>query len=626
MRPVIKLLLFGAALFNGLVTARLFKPQDVVTLPRPGAASLSPNGTFAVYAQSTYHADQDKSVKNLFLLNLQTSSVSELTPPSFDSAQNEPFFLDDSHVAYVQNGQIHVINLDTTDKPYQLTDFPVDIANVKYNLQSKMLAFSAAVYDDGTLEGAKEREDHLRATKKDTALAYDKLMVRHWDAFTQEKQNNIFTVNVEDKEGRYQLANEVHNVLKYTGLQSPGFPSGDASDYDISPDGKHVAFVSKISSTRNAWETAQYVYIAPSSADYFPKAINNQIPAASSHPVYSSSGLLAYLQMSQPQYESDRNQIVIYNPATSTKQLVAKDWDRSPSQIMFSADEQILYAVAQEFGRDKVFAINISDDTITTLTEEGAASIVGVLPDGNLLLSISSMQHPSLLHTLDPKTRHLKMHPASDKLMEHLSHIDFLTPEEFVFEGSLGDKVHGWLIKPSNFDENQKYPVAFLIHGGPQSAWADSWSTRWNPQVFAGAGFVVVAINPHGSTGYGQKFTDSIQRNWGSYPYWDLEKGLDYVLSTYKFVDADRVAGLGASYGGYMINWINGHSNRFRALVNHDGMFSTLNSYYTTDELYFPEREFGGPPYHPLNRLVYERWSPSNFVQKWRTPTLVIHG
>jgi dipeptidyl aminopeptidase/acylaminoacyl peptidase len=182
------------------------------------------------------------------------------------------------------------------------------------------------------------------------------------------------------------------------------------------------------------------------------------------------------------------------------------------------------------------------------------------------------------------------------------------------------------LVKPAGFVEGKKYPLAFLIHGGPQGAWGDSFSFRWNPEIFAGAGFAVVAINPHGSTGYGQAFTDSIKLNWGSLPYEDLDRGLTHVLKTYTYIDDRRVAGLGASYGGYMVNWINGHSKRFRALVNHDGVFSTLNVFYTTEELYFPEHEFGGPAYVPRALRIYERWSPSNFVRNWRTPTLVIHG
>lgn len=456
-----------------------------------------------------------------------------------------------------------------------------------------------------------------------------------------EKKNNIFVVELELVDGKYKVAGEPRNLLARTGLVSENekqccamlhtylvyFRSPLSSQtvapptttyrqtvsyrthHDVSEAhhpcvGEEVAFLAKIKGSATAWETSKFVYVVPTSGQSEPEVLNNDIPAAATSPTYAPSGALAYLQMMEPQYESDRNRIVLYKNGKRT--LIAEDWDRSPSSLAFSPDESILYVTAEEHGRNKLFAIDLHKPSLSilTLTETNAVSSVSVLPSNTLLFTASSMQSPNVIYTLDPKGNRKQLGPSSD-LAERLAEIQFNAPEEFLFEGALGDSVHGWLIKPSGFDPSKKYPLAFLIHGGPQGAWMDSWSTRWNPQVFAGAGFVVVAINPHGSTGYGQKFTDSIRRNWGSHPYHDLEKGVDYILQKYDFIDANRLTALGASYGGYMINWLNGHTNRFKAFVNHDGMFSTVNTYYTTEELYFPEREVMGEKAGPAACLHF---------------------
>ncbi|KAI7859545.1 Alpha/Beta hydrolase protein [Circinella umbellata] len=633
-RRISWVLILGALLFNITTNARTLEPIDVISLPRPGHAAVSPNGNLAVYAQSSYHAEEDQSASNLELIELNSNGKSRLTTPKLGASQSEPFFLDDHHVAYFEHreseavNQLYVLDVEGKKDPYQLTNFSIDFSNVKYNVKNKVLVFSAQVYPDApTLDGTKAKDEEVKKTKKDSGVAYDQLMVRHWDEFVSQKKYNLFSVHLDiSEDGRYKLSDEPVNLLAGSGLESPDNAFGSSADFDISPDGDEVAFVSKIQTPDNAWQTSKHVYVVPVTGHSRPFALNGDIPAASSSPKYAPSGTLAYLQMLTPQYEADRNRIVIYDRTNGHRGYLAEDWDRSPSELAFSPNSSILYVVAQEYGREKIFSIDLKYEQIQTLTEEHSAAGITVLPSGSLVFSVNSMRFPNVVHTLDPSTGIIKATGAPSELFDILDEVDLQQPDEFAFIGALGDPVHGWLIKPPNFDSDTKYPVAFLIHGGPQSAWTDSWSTRWNPQVFAAAGYVTIAINPHGSTGYGQKFCDSIQYHWGSHPYHDLEKGLDFLFQNYVFLDKDRVAGLGASYGGYMINWINGHSNRFRALVNHDGMFSTVNTFYTTEELYFPEREFGGVPYSPLHRIVYERWSPSNFVQNWKTPTLVIHS
>ncbi|KAI8348009.1 Alpha/Beta hydrolase protein [Choanephora cucurbitarum] len=632
-----KLLFFGASLFNiAVVMAEKFTPADLIQLPRPGVPVTSPSGALAVYAQSAYNITEAKTTRNLFLLDIERNSVEELTKASFDTSDSDPFFLDDDHIAFIHHDeelkedvdQLYVIDLNNRNNgPYRLSDFPISVGDVKYNANEKLLAFSAAVYpEDGTLEGTLKKDKEIKATKKDTALAYDELMVRHWDRYVPEKKNNIFVVHLSIDNKKYKIKGEPINLLKNTGLESPLFPQGGADDYAISPDASQVAFLAKINTKDNAWQTSAHIYTVSTSGEESPKAINKDIPAASSCPHFTSSGLLVYFQMLVPQYESDRNRITTYNLKTKERKVIAESWDSSPHEIVSSINGDILYVTAEQQGRNKVFAIDLETESVKTLTNEKYATGLSVLPSGNLFFGISSMKHPVRPHLLNIASTELKPLAIESSLKQKLDKIEFSNPEDVRFTGALDQEVHGWFLKPAGFEEGKKYPVAFLIHGGPQGAWNDNWSTRWNPQIFAGAGYAVVAINPHGSTGYGQAFTDSICHNWGSYPFQDLEIGLDYVLSKYNYLDPKRVAGLGASYGGYMTNWINGNSNKFKVLVNHDGVFSAAQVYYTTDELYFSEREFGGSPVYPENRAGFEKWSPSNYVQNWKTPMLVIHG
>ncbi|KAG1614094.1 hypothetical protein G6F46_007207 [Rhizopus delemar] len=616
--------LFGAL----LIMCEKLTPEQLIQLPRPTVPLPSPNGTWAVYSQSAYHIEDAKTVRNLYLLNIKTNTTETLTEPSYETSDSEPFFLDNDHIAYFhhhndQVDQLYVLNL-ANRASYPLTDFPIAFGNLKYNAEHQLLAFSAAVYADGTLEGAARKDKEIEETKKDSAMVFDELMVRHWDDFVQEKKNNIFTVHLSYEDGKYQLSGEPVNLLKDSGLESPLFPLGDASDYAISPDGSQVAFLAKTTARDNAWQTTAHIYLTSTSGDGQPVPINGDVPAASSHPYFTPSGQLVYFQMMTPQYEADRNRITIYDPKTETKRVVVKDWDRSPQSLI--SDDQTLYVTAEEQGRVKIFAIDLETEAIHTLTTEKSATGLGLLPDRKLFFAASAMRHPTQPHLFDLDRQTIQPLAFEPTLAAALSRLTLSDPEEIRFVGAKEEEVHGWYLKPTDFEYGRSYPVAFLIHGGPQGAWNDNWSTRWNPQIFAAAGYGVVAINFHGSTGYGQDFTDAIGRHWGSHPFYDLEVGLEHVLGRYDYLDPQRVAGLGASYGGFMVNWINGHSDKFKVLVNHDGMFSAAQVYYTTDELYFPEKEFGGSPVYPENRELYEKWSPSNYVQNWKTPTLVIHG
>ncbi|KAH7050877.1 Alpha/Beta hydrolase protein [Linnemannia elongata] len=599
-------------------------PELMLTLARPSTASLSPNGQLAVFSASRYYVDTNKSIRNLHLVNLaNNNALSDLTPQSPDTNHDNALWLDNDHVAFLSKGQLFVKTVSSDAEPYPLTHYPVDINSVKFNQAANLIAFSAAVYADGSLAGAKERDEHLKVYKKDTALAFDTLMVRHWDEFIQEKKNNIFVAHIKKDGDKFIVDGEAINLLLNTGLESPVIPFGDQGDFDISPDGKELVFVSKINTPDNAWQTTTHIYTVPTAGGAAPKSINPESLGAASHPVYSATGKsIAYLQMLKPQYEADRNRIVVHTNGQS--RIVAKDWNRSPGSILFDSKDETIFVTAEDQGHVKIFQIDLETETVEAIVSEHAQSGLNLIDDNTILYSTASLTTPNDLFTVDVKSKAIqrRTHVHADTLANiHLS-----KPEDVWFKGDEDKDIHGFLLKPIGFDPSKKYPLAFIVHGGPQSAFNDNWSTRWNPNIFASAGFVVVFLNPTGSTGYGQELTDAINKNWGGSPYIDLMKGLDHVLETHSYIDQTRVAALGASYGGYMMNWINGHTDRFNCLVNHDGIFDTKNGFYATEELYFPEHEYGGVPWDPKARENYERWNPANFVQNWKTPTLVIHS
>ncbi|ORX91724.1 peptidase, S9C subfamily [Basidiobolus meristosporus CBS 931.73] len=608
---------------------RPFTIEDLVSLDRPSAAIPSPNGHWAVLSKAQYSIEESKFYKNLVLISLITGKVLPLTTPN-TYGDREPIWLDSTTVGFISDrsnsSQLWSISIDLRSEPVQVTEFPVGIANIKYNTEMSLLTFTSSVYEDGSLEEA-ARLDNEKSNRFDSALVYDELFVRHWDHFVQSKKTQIFSARLERRRNAFNLSSRPVNIMQETPLQSPVDPFGGPQDYDVSPDGKEVAFLAKKPGRDQAWETDTKIYIAPISGDKKPITITESNRGACSSPVYSPSGrYLAWLQMETPKYESDRRRVVLYDRSSGERRYLVEDWDRSPSALSWSKDSKVLYAISEDEGKAKLFSINVRRNGLSQLSQDHYAW--GLKPFrgyyGHMLVMQNSFTYPSEVYTISPRSGRLEQHTDFHK--SKLKDVFMSKPEEFWFEGSYGDKVHGFIFKPINFDPSQKYPLAFLIHGGPQGAWTDGFNFLWNPQIYASAGYVVVAINPRGSTGYGQKFTDQINRNWGGAPYRDLMMGLDFVLDEYDFIDGSRMCALGASYGGYMINWLNGHTKRFNCLVNHDGVFDTIDLYYSTEELYFPEFDFGGTPWDPVAKQVYKHWSPAKFVSRWTTPTLVIHG
>ncbi len=328
---------------------------------------------------------------------------------------------------------------------------------------------------------------------------------------------------------------------------------------------------------------------------------------------------------------------MLYDRKTGEKKNLTEDFDRWVGTFIWANDSKKIYFTYENAGRTQLEIADI-DKPVTPPSDwsqapaaapSGYADDLALSPDGKtLFFTLMTLQHPTEIYRAgfaDPA--HVPLSHFNDAL---LSQVAMSPLEPFWFTGAHGDKVEGFLVKPPNFDAAKKYPVKFLIHGGPQGAWGDDWSYRWNPELFASpttatpSGYVVVMINFHGSTGYGQKFIDAINGDWGGAPFEDLMKGLDYAEQTYPFIDKNRECALGASYGGYMANWVLGHTDRFKCIVTHDGMFNAESAWGDTEELWFNDWEFKGTPY--TNRELYRKWSPHEYATNFKTPTLVVHG
>ena len=503
-------------------------------------------------------------------------------------------------------------------------------------VQTCALPISAA---EAAACNAKKLDDAEKSKVK--AQIFTHLLYRHWTAYKEGKRSHIFVVPVLPPGAGIvagQLAGAtVPRDLTPGDYDAPVFSLGGQDDYAFSPDGQEICYTSNhdknpAASTNNDLWTVPVNLGAdatPSMVLAQTKNITSDNPASDSTPLYSPDGkYIAYRAQKRPGYESDRFRLMLYDRKTGEKKNLTEDFDRWVGTYVWFPDSSRIYFSAEDSGLSPIWAVHLDGtEPKGLLVRENAAGYsddLALARDGqNLLFTRMTLRHPVEIYklALPPKNAVQPLTHLNDSV---LSQVAMSPLESFWFTGAHGDKVEGFLVKPPDFDASKKYPLKFLIHGGPQGAWGDDWSYRWNPELFAANGYVVVMINFHGSTGYGQKFIDAINGDWGGAPYEDLMKGLDYAEQQYQFIDKDRECALGASYGGYAIDWILGHTDRFKCLVSHDGQFNTESAWGSTEEMWFPDWEFKGTLID--NREEYRKWSPHLFAKNFKTPTLVVHG
>jgi len=568
---------------------------------------------------------------------------------------------DGKRFAFISNkeggSQVWVAQFDGTSGRVtgvvRLTYIDTEASGELWSPDGGYVLFTSDVYPE--CDGAPVAEAQCNANRvreaqssKVKAEIFTRLLYRHWNAYKEGKRTHIFVVPVSiysSVDGATivstppnELAPEGNTPRDLTpgDYDAPVFSLGGQDNYAFSPDGQEVCYTSNHDKVE-AISTNNDLWIVPVTGGPA-KNITADNPASDSTPLYSPDGkYIGFRAQQRPGYESDRFRLMLYDRKTGEKESPIESFALWIGTFAWAADSTRIYFVAEEEGKTPINILWLQDNPLkesyaTELTQ-GFNDDLSVSLDGKwLVFTRMGIEGPTVIRSMDLPEIPLVYRPPVEDWSAARTHLNdallsqiAMSPlESFWFEGAHGDKVQGFLVKPPNFDPAKKYPVKFLIHGGPEGAWGDDWSYRWNSELFAANGYVVIMINFHGSSGYGQKFIDAINGDWGGAPFEDLMKGLDYAEKTYPFIDKDRECALGASYGGYMANWILGHTDRFKCIVSHDGMFNAFSAWGTTEELWFNNWEFQGTPY--TNHDVYNKWSPRNSAKNFKTPTLVVHG
>ncbi|MDL5364933.1 S9 family peptidase [Xanthomonas sp. NCPPB 2654] len=615
-----------------LAATRGFDVRDMVALDRVSSPLLTPDGGTVIFAKRQMDKATDKASTGLWLRNLRTRDAAppkRLTPDGWNV--NSPELSVDGKTVYFLSAksgrqQLYAMPL-AGGAPRQLTDLALDVDSYHVAPQGDRVAFSAGVFQDCGSDLACTQK-RLDATKnaKASGVVFDQLFVRHWDTWNDGRRNSLFVAPLPTG----AKAKPVVGASAISGTLAgdiPSKPFGGGEDYTWAPDGQSLVASVRLAGREEPWSTNFDLYRLDAAGKTAPVNLTAANPAWDAGPVFSADGkTLFYRAMQRPGFEADRFGLMAMDLASGKTREIAPQWDRSADSIQVSADGKTLYVPAQEMGQHPLFEIDVADGGVSQMV--GGNSVAEFdIKGGTLAVMTNSLQTGNQLFTapIMQEAGATEMRAITPSAGEMLPDVKFGEAEQFSFKGWNNDTVHGYVVKPWNYQEGKTYPVAFLIHGGPQGSFGNGWSNRWNPQTYAGQGYAVVMIDFHGSTGYGQAFTDAISQHWGDRPLEDLQKGWAAAQKQFKFLNGDKACALGASYGGFMVNWIAGNWNSpFKCLVNHDGVFDQRMMGYATEELWFTEWEQGGTPYQKASN--YEKFNPVNHVADWKKPMLIVHG
>jgi dipeptidyl aminopeptidase/acylaminoacyl peptidase len=651
-----------------------FTFDDMMKLKRVGEPEVSPDGNWVIFSVVDVDLEANTKTPHIWIVPMAGGQEREIIADQ--DADRPRWAPDGKRFAFLSTkeggSQVWIAAFDgatgSVQRVGRLTDAATGADGELWSPDGKNILFTSDVYPECDGTPAHERECNARKVKdaeqsKVKAQIFDHLLYRHWSSYKEGKRSHIFVMPADSPE---QSGPDGRSVQVYSGpwtaddvrdltpgdYDAPVFSLGGQDNYAFSPDGQEICYSSNHDKNPAA-STNNDLWIVPVSGgpagSVQAKNITADNPASDSTPLYSPDGrYIAYRAQQRPGYESDRFTLMLYDRKTGQKTELTPDFKQWVGTIAWSPNSKTIYFSSEHMGHSLIYAVEQGGSHAVRTLVGGTDDDLAITADGKKLVfsSVSEIAPPEIYASdaegagcpaktgdVDAGKESCSLNPS--RALTHvndllLSGISMAQAETFDFKGAHGDDVEGFMVKPPNFDASKKYPVKFLIHGGPEGQWGHEWSFRWNAELFAAptsatpSGYVVIMINFHGSTGYGQKFIDAINGDWGGAPFEDLMKGLDYAEQTYPFIDKTRECALGASYGGYMINWILGHTDRFKCLVSHDGMFNAESAWGTTEELWFNNWEFKGTPYD--NRASYEKWSPHQYAKNFKTPTLVIHG
>ncbi len=631
------LFLFAAVLFTANYSLSQPKPQggrhaftfdDLLGFGRVADPQISPDGKWIAYTVTNFSKETNGGKSDIWLVSINGGTARQLThSPKSD---NSPRWLPDGKtIAFIssRNGtpQIFIMPIDSqgnkSGDAKEITNISTGAGGLVVSPDGKYFAFSSDVFADCPNDSCNKTRNNELENGKVKAKIFTHLPYRVWNHYLDGKRSHAFIVPatggdaIDVTPGHYD---------------TPPIDLGGTVDYGFSPDGSEFAFVRNTDpmvaiSTNNDIDLLPLHDGKPAGE---PKCITAMNKANDNQPIYSPDGkYIAYRATKRPGFESDKSSLTLYERSTGKIIPLTEKFDRSVAEVIWSPDSKTLYFNADDEGYRSIYKAALTADgaTIKQITRNMNCGSLCITPDGKtLVFGKQSMTDPTELWRMETDGNNLKQLTTTNDA--RIARIEWNPLEPFWFNGAGGTKVKGFLLKPPFFDAKKKYPMVLLIHGGPQGQWEDEMHYRWNAQMFASPGYVVVMINPRGSTGYGQKFTDEISGDWGGKVFTDLMNGVHYALKTFSFIDKNHVAAAGASYGGYMINWIEGHNDDglFKTLVCHDGMYNAVSAYGSTEELWFNEWEFKGTPW--TNPKLYEKFSPSSYVKHFKTPMLIIHS
>ena len=603
--------------------------DDFAAVRSVADAQIAPDARSVLYLLRTTDVAANRRLGRTYLVATAGGAPRQF-PADDINASEARWSPDGRRVAYVSGGQLWIADADGGNRA-QLTRLNGGATGPVWAPTGALIAFTSAVYPDCTTDACNAARDSVKSGNPVKAHVADQLMYRHWNAWDEGTRSHLFVV-APDGRGLRDLTPGVRYDV-------PPGPFGGSEGYAFSPDAQEVAYTAKDAGREDAWSTDVNLYVVPT-AGGSPTIITAANKGADQNPIYTPNGrYIAYASQRRPGFESDRWRLMLYDRAAKTARELLPAWDRNADAYFFAPDMSALYVTTTDASRNKLFRFVLEQGTAgASLVKPRGPSLI-IAEHNNVGFTLSS-DGRTLAWVRDAAARPAEVYIAAmrpdgvadarqlthenDDLVARLA----VNPvEEFWFKGAGGDSVQGFVLKPPQWEAGKKYPAVLLIHGGPQGAWLDQWHSRWNYQMFAAPGFALVIVNPRGSTGYGQRFVDDVSKGWGGKVYTDLMNGLDAALARNAWIDRTRLGAAGGSFGGYMVNWIAGHSTRFKALVSHAGPFNLENMNAATEELWFPEWEYGGPFWDSgAMREQYRVYSPHLFAKNFKTPTLVTGG
>jgi len=648
MRHYALLALVVAATLVQAQTKRPMTFEDMMHMKRLGSTAVSPDGKWLGYSVTTVNLEQNTRTAELWLQAIAGGDPLKLAvgQPGDNGLE---FSLDGHSVLFLSSReggqQVWLADFDSatgaTSNARKLTTISTEADNAVWSPDSKSIVFTSEVYPDcpaittadvKTGDTCNADRDRAKADSKVKAQIFTHLLYRHWNRFTGDKRTHLFLLDVASGAVRDLVPNNPHDVP----TDYPTDPLGCGCAF--SPDSKELAITFKDVPEEAVSTNSDIFTLDLTDLNAKPVKVSTS-PGGDMSPAYSPDGkYLAWRSQARAGYESDRFRLMLYDRAAKTSKELLIGIDQWVNEFAWSPDSKGLFAALTMKGSEQIYQVSVTKGFNPGAI--GEFSDLHPLSD-RLIASQATVRAPAEVVNVASRTsgpfagNDVFIHVENIVPLTHLndsllSQLDLPKMEDFWFTAADGTKEQGFLIKPPAFDSSKKYPVKFLIHGGPQGAWGDSWSYRWNAELFAANGYVVVMINPGGSTGYGQAFVDRVNGDWGGKPFSDLMTGLTYAEQHYPFIDKSRECALGASYGGYMANWVLGHTNRFKCIVSHDGMFDAESAFGTTEEDWFNIWEFRGHPWDyygkPDSENPYRKWSPSLSAKNFKTPTLVIHS